>query len=86
MFVVHRENVKETRNKIWPRKQEEGEEEQKAREAKEREERRRRAKERQQKLMAEFATKQKQFMERTMETGMNDLKKNYYSEYFYFIF
>lgn len=37
-------------------------------ESKEREERRRKAKERQQKLMAEFASKQKQFMERAMET------------------
>lgn len=57
----------ETRNKLWP-KQEEGEEEQKQRENREREERRRRAKDRQQKLMQEFANKQKQFMESAMET------------------
>ncbi|KAF5282499.1 hypothetical protein FQR65_LT14269 [Abscondita terminalis] len=65
--------IRETRNKIWP-PQPECEEEQKRRENKEREERRRRAKERQQKLMAEFASKQKQFMER-METdeGTNDM-------------
>ncbi|XP_049861948.1 E3 ubiquitin-protein ligase Ubr3 isoform X1 [Schistocerca gregaria] len=63
-----RENIRETRNQIWPQKEEEREAAIKAQEAKEREERRRRAKERQQKLMAEFATKQKQFMERAMET------------------
>lgn len=45
----------------------EQEDEQKQRESEEREERRRRAKERQQKLMAEFASKQKQFLEK-MET------------------
>ncbi|KAJ9584382.1 hypothetical protein L9F63_021276, partial [Diploptera punctata] len=63
-----RENIQETRNKLWPRKQEEGEEEMREREAREKEDRRRRAKERQQKLMAEFASKQKLFMEKTMET------------------
>jgi Na+-translocating ferredoxin:NAD+ oxidoreductase RnfC subunit len=64
-----RENIQETRYRLWPQKQEEGEEEQKEKEAKEREDRRRRAKERQQKLMAEFASKQKLFMEKAMETG-----------------
>ncbi|XP_068083669.1 E3 ubiquitin-protein ligase Ubr3 isoform X2 [Anabrus simplex] len=68
-----REDIRETRNRIWPRKQDEGEEEQKEREAREREERRRRAKERQQKLMAEFASKQKEFMERAMETDDDGL-------------
>lgn len=63
-----REDIRETRNRLWPRKPEEGEEETREREAREREERRRRAKERQQKLMAEFASKQKEFMERAMET------------------
>lgn len=58
--------VLETRDKLWPRRRER-EEEQRQRENREREERRKRAKERQQKLMAEFATKQKQFMERAME-------------------
>lgn len=56
---------------MWPSK-EEREEAKKQRENKEREERRRRAKERQQKLMAEFANKQKQFMEKAMETDEND--------------
>ncbi|KAI4457238.1 ubiquitin ligase e3 alpha-related [Holotrichia oblita] len=60
-----RQYIQETRNKLWP-KQQECEEEQK--ENREREERRRRAKERQQKLMAEFASKQKQFMEKAMES------------------
>lgn len=53
--------------KIWP-SQEEREEAKKQKENKERDERRRRAKERQEKLMAEFANKQKQFMEKAMET------------------
>lgn len=59
----------ETRNKLWPRMQECEEDEQREKENREREERRRRAKERQQKLMAEFANKQKQFMEKAMKTG-----------------
>ncbi|KAK7870457.1 hypothetical protein R5R35_000735 [Gryllus longicercus] len=63
-----REAIREARDRLWPRKPEEGEEEAREREAREREERRRRAKERQQKLMAEFASKQKEFMERAMET------------------
>ncbi|XP_020290278.1 E3 ubiquitin-protein ligase UBR3 isoform X2 [Pseudomyrmex gracilis] len=58
----------ETRNKLWPRMQENEEDEQRERENREREERRKRAKERQQKLMAEFANKQKQFMEEAMKT------------------
>ncbi|KAJ8946859.1 hypothetical protein NQ318_006769 [Aromia moschata] len=62
--------IEETRMKLWP-SQEEREEAKKQRENKEREERRRRAKERQQKLMAEFANKQKQFMEKAMEADEN---------------
>lgn len=58
-----------TRERLWPRHPEEGEEERRQREEMERTERRRRAKERQQKLMEEFASRQKQFMERAMETG-----------------
>lgn len=60
-----RDNIKETRLKLWP-PQQESEREQKQRENKEREERRRRAKDRQQKLMAEFATKQRQFLATAM--------------------
>lgn len=63
-----RENVIETRDRLWPRKPEEGEAERREREERERGERRRKAKERQQKLMEEFASKQKQFMEKAMET------------------
>ncbi|XP_076232510.1 ubr3 ubiquitin ligase isoform X2 [Calliopsis andreniformis] len=62
-----KEAIIETRNKLWPRMQE-CEDKQREREHQEREERRKRAKERQQKLMAEFANKQKQFMEKAMET------------------
>jgi len=64
-----KKSIVEIRNKLWPRMQECEEDEQRERENREREERRRRAKERQQKLMAEFANKQKQFMEKAMKTG-----------------
>ncbi|XP_071446964.1 E3 ubiquitin-protein ligase Ubr3 isoform X2 [Hetaerina americana] len=72
------ENVKTTRDKLWMRKREEGDEEKREREEKEREERRRRAKERQQKLMAEFASQQRQFMEMAMEAdeGMGGMDWN----------
>lgn len=66
---VYRESVIQTRECLWPRQPEEGEAERKMREERERAERRRKAKERQQKLMEEFASKQKQFMEKAMETG-----------------
>ncbi|KAK9296366.1 hypothetical protein QLX08_009590 [Tetragonisca angustula] len=59
--------INEARNKLWPSMQE-SEDKQREKEDREREERRRRAKERQQKLMAEFANKRKQFMEKAMET------------------
>nr|CAD7398319.1 unnamed protein product [Timema poppensis] len=75
-----RDNIHETRNRLWPRKQEECEEEQKEREAKEREERRKKAKDRQQKLMAEFASKQKQFMEKAMETDEEGLSSMDWNE------
>lgn len=65
-----REAIASTKEKLWPKKQEERDEEREEREAREREERRRKAKDRQQKLMAEFATKQKQFMEKARETGV----------------
>ncbi|XP_011691605.1 PREDICTED: E3 ubiquitin-protein ligase UBR3 isoform X2 [Wasmannia auropunctata] len=64
-----KQTIIETRNKLWPRMQECEEDEQREKENREREERRKRAKERQQKLMAEFANKQKQFMEKAMKTG-----------------
>lgn len=57
--------------KIWPFKKQR-DEAKKQKENKEREERRKRAKERQEKLMAEFANKQKQFMEKAMETDENN--------------
>ncbi|KAG5323686.1 UBR3 ligase, partial [Pseudoatta argentina] len=66
---ICKQTIIETRNKLWPRMQECEEDEQREKENREREERRKRAKERQQKLMAEFANKQKQFMEKAMETG-----------------
>ncbi|CAH1116050.1 unnamed protein product [Phaedon cochleariae] len=56
--------IQETRLQLWP-----SQETKKQRENKEREERRRRAKERQDKLMREFADRQKEFMRRAMETN-----------------
>lgn len=61
-----KESIKEIRRKLWP-PQQDSDREQKQKENREREERRRRAKERQQKLMDEFASKQRAFLE-TMET------------------
>ncbi|XP_014472841.1 PREDICTED: E3 ubiquitin-protein ligase UBR3 isoform X2 [Dinoponera quadriceps] len=63
-----KQSILETRDRLWPRMQECEGDEQREREHREREERRRRAKERQQKLMAEFANKQKQFMEKAMKS------------------
>lgn len=60
--------IEDTRKKLWPT-QEECEEARKIREEKERKER---ARERQQRLMAEFASKQRQFMEKAMEIDEND--------------
>ncbi|XP_034951822.1 E3 ubiquitin-protein ligase Ubr3 [Chelonus insularis] len=62
-----KQNILETKNKLWP-KTNDCEDAKREREHKEREERRKKAKERQQKLMAEFANKQKQFMKKAMET------------------
>ncbi|XP_022907951.1 E3 ubiquitin-protein ligase Ubr3 [Onthophagus taurus] len=59
--------IQETKERLWPKLEECEENPQETKEDSVREERRRRAKERQQKLMAEFASKQKQFMEKQME-------------------
>ena len=66
--------IQETRMRLWP-SQEERDEAKKQKENREKEERRRRAKERQQKLMAEFKSKQKLFMETAMETDESALSK-----------
>uniref|UniRef100_A0A0A9XB67 E3 ubiquitin-protein ligase n=2 Tax=Lygus hesperus TaxID=30085 RepID=A0A0A9XB67_LYGHE len=71
---LSKESVISTREKLWPRHPEEGEKERHEREERERTERRRRAKERQQKLMEEFASRQKQFMQRTMETDEENME------------
>lgn len=55
-------NIDEIRQRLWPN-QRERQAEQKARENREKDERSKRARERQQKLMQEFADKQKEFME-----------------------
>lgn len=65
-----RDTVLETRNTLWP-KMRNYEDEQREKELQEKEEKRRRAKERQQKLLEEYANKQRQFMENAMETGTN---------------
>ncbi|CAL8073578.1 unnamed protein product [Orchesella dallaii] len=61
-----REHIINAREKLWPRKKLEAEEETKLREEREKEERRRKARERQSKLMAEFAKKQQMFMAKAM--------------------
>nr|XP_033321626.1 E3 ubiquitin-protein ligase Ubr3 isoform X1 [Megalopta genalis] len=66
-----KEAIIETKNKLWPLTQA-CEDEQREKERREKEERRRRAKERQQKVMAEFANKQKQFMEKALKTDEGD--------------
>lgn len=67
-----RESVIKTRERLWPRQPDETE--RREAEIKQKEERRRKARERQKKLMEEFASKQRQFMERqAMETGMEFL-------------
>lgn len=58
--------INEIRQRLWPN-QREKQAEQKAKENKEKEERSKRARDRQQKLMQEFAHKQKKFMEQTAE-------------------
>lgn len=63
-----KQSIIETRNTLWPRKQR-CEDEQREKEHREKEEKRKRAKERQQKLIAEFASIRKQFMETAMKTG-----------------
>ncbi|XP_055590572.1 E3 ubiquitin-protein ligase Ubr3-like, partial [Uranotaenia lowii] len=62
--------INEIRHTLWPN-QRERQAEQKAREAKEREERSKRAKERQKKLMEEFASRQKAFMEQAAASNMD---------------
>lgn len=62
-----REHVRDARRRLWPPRQD-SERERAQRENREREDRRRRAKERQQKLIDEFASKQRAFLE-TMEGG-----------------
>ena len=62
-----REYISQTKDKVWPKTK--SDEELEANDTKEREERRQRAKDRQQRLMAEFADRQRQFMEKAKETG-----------------
>lgn len=61
-----REHMINARERLWPRRKLEAEEESRLREEKEKEERRRKARERQSKLMAEFAKKQQMFMAKAM--------------------
>ncbi|KAF8771573.1 E3 ubiquitin-protein ligase Ubr3 like protein [Argiope bruennichi] len=62
--------IQNIRQKLWPRKVDVNASP--SSENIDKEERRRRAKERQQKLMAEFASKQKAFMQKTMETDSKE--------------
>lgn len=61
------QHMRECRARLWPLRPDQAEREQRRRESAEREERRRRAKERQKRLIEEFATRQRRFLE-TMET------------------
>lgn len=77
-----RDDIIETKKRLWPKKPE-NENEQRDKENREKEERKKRAKERQQKLMAEFASRQKQFMEKSMEPGR--LFQNFFLKLFVYI-
>ncbi|GFY54890.1 e3 ubiquitin-protein ligase ubr3 [Trichonephila inaurata madagascariensis] len=66
----HLSVIQSIRQKLWPRKIDVTASP--SSENVDKEERRRRAKERQQKLMAEFASKQKAFMQKTMETDSKE--------------
>lgn len=71
-------NIQEIRQKLWPQKEKLEDHSKSPKEMQDKEDRRRRAKERQQKLMAEFASRQKAFMQKTMETeseGSNSKEK-----------
>lgn len=61
-----KENIVETRNKLWPRMDED---EQCKKENRDREEWRRRAREKQEQVLAEFHKQQNKFMETNPETG-----------------
>lgn len=61
-----RDHIINSRERLWPRKKLEAEEECRAKEEEEKGERRRKARERQSKLMAEFAKKQQLFMAKAM--------------------
>ncbi|GFV07299.1 e3 ubiquitin-protein ligase UBR3 [Trichonephila clavipes] len=69
----HLSVIQSIRQKLWPRKIDVTASP--SSENIDKEERRRRAKERQQKLMAEFASKQKAFMQKTMETELSEMGK-----------
>ncbi|XP_023241163.1 E3 ubiquitin-protein ligase ubr3-like, partial [Centruroides sculpturatus] len=61
-------NIQQICQRLWPKKEKLEDPSKSPKEIQDKEDRRRRAKERQQKLMAEFASRQKAFMQKTMET------------------
>lgn len=80
------QNINEIRQKLWPN-QRERQAEQKAREAKEKDDLKKKSRERQQKLMEEFANRQKQFMDTEgkkmegIDEDENDLEEAREKEY-----
>lgn len=73
------QDIDDIRSRLWPN-QREKQAEQKARETKEKDERRKRARERQQKMMQDFANKQKEFMQtagQSMECGDDEDDEGY---------
>jgi len=67
--LSYRENVQQTRNHLWPQRQEECIRVLRARDARGREDRKQRIQEKQSQIIEEFAYLRRQFMEKAMKTG-----------------
>jgi len=67
--LSYRENVHQTRNRLWPQRQEECIRVLRARDARGREDRKQRIQEKQSQIIEEFAYLRRQFMEKAMKTG-----------------
>jgi len=67
--LSYRENVQQTRNRLWPQRQEECIRVLRARDARGREDRKQRIQEKQSQIIEEFAYLRRQFMEKAMKTG-----------------
>lgn len=67
--LSYRENIHQTRNRLWPQRQEESIRVLRARDARGREDRKQRIQEKQSQIIEEFAYLRRQFMEKAMKTG-----------------